>query len=133
MVGETISHYRVTDKLGEGGMGVVYKAEDTKLERSVALKFLAAHAIEDPEHQARFLREAKAAARLDHQNICSVYEIGETAGRTFLAMANFRRSRTVISCDINNLSHFAGSCNNAASLRKGSPVCLSRGEKRGLE
>ena len=87
MIGETISHYRITDKLGEGGMGIVYKAEDTKLERPVALKFLAPHAIEDPEHQARFLREAKAAARLDHQNICSVYEIGEAAGRTFLAMA----------------------------------------------
>ena len=68
-------------------MGIVYKAEDTKLERPVALKFLAAHAIEDPEHKARFVREAKAAARLDHPNICSVYEIDEAEGQTFLAMA----------------------------------------------
>ncbi len=87
MIGETISHYRVTEKLGEGGMGVVYKAEDTKLERPVALKFLAADAIEDPEHKARFVREAKAAARLDHQNICPVYEIDEADGQTFLALA----------------------------------------------
>ncbi len=87
MIGETISHYKVTTELGRGGMGVVYKAEDTKLERPVALKFLAAHAIEDPEHKARFLREAKAAARLDHQNICPIYEIDEVDGQTFLAMA----------------------------------------------
>ena len=94
MVGQTISHYRITEKLGEGGMGVVYKAEDTKLERPVALKFLAPHAIEDPEHKARFVREAKAAARLDHQNICSVYEIDEADGQTFLAMA-FLEGQTV--------------------------------------
>ena len=68
-------------------MGVVYKAEDTKLERPVALKFLAEHAIEDPEHKARFVREAKAAARLDHQNICPIYEIDEVDGQMFLAMA----------------------------------------------
>ena len=68
-------------------MGVVYKATDTKLERTVALKFLAAHAIEDPEHKARFVREAKAAARLDHQNICPIYEIDEVDGQMFLAMA----------------------------------------------
>ena len=87
MVGSTISHYKILSELGRGGMGVVYKAEDTKLERLVALKFLAAHAIEDPEHKARFVREAKAAARLDHQNICPVYEIDEADGQTFLAMA----------------------------------------------
>ena len=87
MIGRTISHYKVTAELGRGGMGVVYKAEDTKLERPVALKFLAEHAIEDPEHKARFVREAKAAARLDHQNICPIYEIDEVDGQMFLAMA----------------------------------------------
>ena len=87
VIGQTISHYKVTAKLGEGGMCVVYKAEDTKLERPVALKFLAAHAIEDPEHKARFVREAKAAARLDHQNICPIFQIDEVEGQTFLAMA----------------------------------------------
>jgi serine/threonine protein kinase len=87
MIGQTISHYKITEKLGEGGMGVVYKAKDLKLDRPVALKFLATHAVEDPEHKARFVREAKAAARLDHQNICSVYEIDEADGQTLLAMA----------------------------------------------
>ena len=87
MIGRSISHYKILSELGRGGMGVVYKATDTKLERPVALKFLAAHAIEDPEHKARFVREAKAAARLDHQNICPIYEIDEVDGQTFLAMA----------------------------------------------
>ncbi len=87
MLGETISRYRVLEKLGEGGMGVVYKAEDTKLERTVALKFLAAHLLNDGEAKHRFLREAKAAAALNHPNLCPVYEIDEVEGRTFLAMA----------------------------------------------
>ena len=87
MVGTTISHYKILSELGRGAMGVVYKAEDTKLERTVALKFLASHLLEDEESRERFLREAKAAARLDHPNICTVYEIDEAGGQTFLAMA----------------------------------------------
>ncbi len=83
----TISHYRLLEKLGEGGMGVVYKAEDTTLKRNVALKFLAPHLTQDPQAKQRFLREAQAAATVDHPNICAVHEIDEVGGQTFIAMA----------------------------------------------
>jgi serine/threonine protein kinase/uncharacterized protein YggT (Ycf19 family) len=86
MIGKTISHYRIIEKLGEGGMGVVYKAEDTKLKRTVALKFLTPNALGGEEEERRFLHEAQIAAALDNPNICTVYEIDEADGRSFIAM-----------------------------------------------
>ena len=87
MTDRVVSHYRILELIGEGGMGVVYKAEDTRLKRTVALKFLSKDITGTGEHTERFLREAQAAAALDHPNICTVYEINEVDGETFLAMA----------------------------------------------
>ena len=86
MIGQTISHYRILEKLGEGGMGIVYKAQDTKLDRIVAMKFLPHHIVPGQEEQMRFLQEAKAAATLNHPNVCTIYDIREEDGQQFILM-----------------------------------------------
>jgi len=86
MIGKTISHYKISEKLGEGGMGVVYLAEDTKLKRKVAIKFLPRHISSNKEDQKRFEIEAQAAAALNHPNIAHIYAIEETENEMFIVM-----------------------------------------------
>src|SRR5262245_53062180 len=87
MIGQTVGHYRITAKLGAGGMGEVYLAEDIRLDRDAAVKFLPAELARDPDRRARFLREAKAASALNHPHVCVVYDVGETEdGIPYIAM-----------------------------------------------
>ncbi len=91
MIGKTISHYKILEKLGEGGMGVVYKAEDSRLKRPVAIKFFSPQALGTEEEKTRFVREARAAAGLDHPNICTIHEIDKEKGLWYYHVRSCRK------------------------------------------
>ncbi len=95
MIGNTISHYKILEKLGGGGMGVVYKATDTKLDRIVALKFLPPHMLSDKEAEQRFISEAKAASSLDHPNICTIHDISNTEDDQFYIVMGYYKGETL--------------------------------------
>ena len=95
MIGQTISHYKILEKLGGGGMGIVYKAEDTKLHRTVALKFLPPELTRDDEAKQRFIIEAQAASSIDHNNICNVHEIGEAKDDQLFICMNYYEGETL--------------------------------------
>ncbi len=95
MIGQTVSHFKILEKIGQGGMGTVYKAQDLLLDRFTVLKFLLPYLGQNEEAKQRFVREAKAASALDHQNVCTIYEIGEVdSGQTFISMAYYEVGET---------------------------------------
>ena len=98
MIGETVTHYRILDKIGEGGMGVVYRAEDTRLGRRVAVKFLSARLSQDPSALDRFQREARAASALNHPHICALYDVGRHGDQPFLVMELLEGNAAAADC-----------------------------------